>query len=433
MIISSRARGTIRSHKMVVQSRIRKRQGLIHAAEHLRTMRHDFTPAAACAALVTFVWYAFGMLPLQIALIHQLGLSPSQASSTISIVWIGGALASAALALLYRQPIAITWTTPGLIYLAAVAPQFSIAELAGANMMTGVLLVLLGVSGAAGRILLWIPLPIAMGVFAGSILAYLTRMVYATVEETGISGATILGYLLGRCIRIPSVPPMGLAVVCGALAVSVIRGGISAPIAFVAPTLEMPEASFSIVALLAISLPMVLLILGTSQAPLVSFLASQGYAVPVKATTVVIGITSIATACFGGYPASTSRDGGAIQAGPDVGPRAGRYWSTLISAILVLLLGVGASGLTSLVEFLPGSYIVTLAGLGIISSMLSAMRKAFEGPMQLGALVAFVVAATPFSVAGLPSQLWAGLAALAVSLLLERSELHGCSRHPKAS
>ena len=50
-------------------------------------------------------------------------------------------------------------------------------------------MLLMGILGVGGRIMRWFPLPIIMGMFAGSILGYVTRLVAATVEDVGVAGA----------------------------------------------------------------------------------------------------------------------------------------------------------------------------------------------------------------------------------------------------
>ena len=107
-------------------------------------MLQDLSAPAIWAGLTAFVWYAFGAVPLQIAVSEQLGLSTAQTSSWIFIVWFSGAISSIVASLYFRQPIPITWTIPGLIYLGTLADQFSFPELLGANLVAGFLLILLG-------------------------------------------------------------------------------------------------------------------------------------------------------------------------------------------------------------------------------------------------------------------------------------------------
>ncbi len=69
--------------------------------------------------------------------------------------------------------------------------------------------------------------------------------------------------------------------------------------------------------------------------------------------------------------------------------------------------------MASLLWVLPETYIFALAGLAILSSLQDALAKGLGGKMQFGALVAFVVATTPFAVLGITSAFWAIVAGLA--------------------
>ena len=109
----------------------------------------DFNMAAFWAGITGFVWYAFGTVPLHIAVSGQLGLTTAQSSSWMFIVWFSGAAASIGLSLRYRQPIPITWTIPGLVYLGTLAGKYSLAEMAGANLVAGVLIIVLGLLASA--------------------------------------------------------------------------------------------------------------------------------------------------------------------------------------------------------------------------------------------------------------------------------------------
>jgi hypothetical protein len=68
-------------------------------------------------------------------------------------------------------------------------------------------------------------------------------------------------------------------------------------------------------------------------------------------------------------------------------------------------------------------HLVALAGLAILPSFQEAVLTGFGGRLRFGATVAFVVAATPFAVAGIPNACWSLLAGLIASHLAERHEL----------
>lgn len=385
--------------------------------------RRDLNAPALWAGVTAFVWYAFGAVPLHIAVSEQLGLSVDQTSSWIFIVWTSGAVASIVLSLGYRQPIPITWTIPGLIYLGTLADRFSFAELVGANLVAGLLLTVLGLAGVGGRIMRWLPVPIIMGMFGGSILGYVTRMVAATAADVAVAGTTVACYVIGRLVANPRVPPVGLAVVGGGIAVALVGTGEVVPVEWAAPSVVLPEMRFSAAAVLAVSLPMVVLAMGLGNVQGLGFLIAQKYAVPVNRVSTAVGVTSIVNAFFGGHAATVARTGVAILAAPDAGPAAGRYWAVVVSALLTLGLAFAATPVASLLAVLPKTFVFALAGVAIVSSLQDALARAFGGEMQFGALVALIVAATPFAVLGVTSAFWAIVAGVTASFLVERVQL----------
>jgi benzoate membrane transport protein len=383
----------------------------------------DLHAAAWWAGLTAFVWYAFGAVPLHISVSEQLGLTTAQTSSWIFIVWFSSAVSSIAISLYFRQPIPITWTIPGLVYLGTLVDRFSFAELVGANLVAGVLLLALGLLGIGGRIMRWLPLPIIMGMFAGSILEYIVRMVRATVEDVAVAGTVVGCYLVGRLIASPRVPPVGLAVVGGGIAVAAFASGGTTTLEWTLPALAVPEMMFSASAIVAVSLPMVVLAMGLGNIQGLGFLLAQGYKVPVNAISTVVGVNSIVNALLGGHAATVARTGVAILASADAGPAAGRYWAAVIAAALTIVMALAATPLASLLNVLPQTYVYALAGVAIISSLQDALEKSFGGNMRFGALIALVVAATPFSVLGITSAFWAILAGVAASGFAERKQL----------
>lgn len=383
----------------------------------------DFNAAAFWAGITGFVWYAFGAVPLHIAVSSELGLSTAQSSSWMFIVWFTGAVASIALSLRFRQPIPITWTIPGLVYLGALSGQYGYAEMVGANLLAGVLIVALGIAGVGARIMAWLPLPIIMGMFAGSILGYMTRMVSATVSDALVAGTTVAAFLIGRAIASPRIPPLALAMLAGGVAVVLGDRLVEAPVLWALPVIGVPDMVFTGGAFIGITVPMVILAMGLGNVQGLGFLLAQGYRAPINTTTVVVGINSVINAVFGGHPAIVARTGVAILAAPDAGPAEGRYWANLIAASLTIALALAAAPVMSLIAVLPKAYVFALAGLAILSALQDAFEKAFGGTLRFGALIALGVALTPFSVLGITSAFWAIIAGLGCSALVERKDL----------
>lgn len=262
-----------------------------------------------------------------------------------------------------------------------------------------------------------------MGMFAGSILEYIVRMVKATVEDVAVAGTVVACYLLGRLIGSPRVPPVGLAVVGGGIAVAAIGTGGATVVEWHLPVVAVPDMAFSAPAIFAVSLPMVVLAMGLGNIQGLGFLQAQGYKVPVNAVSTLVGVNSIVNALLGGHAATVARTGVAILASADAGPAPGRYWAAVIAAVLTMIIAFAATPLASLLTALPRSYVIALAGVAIVSSLQDSLEKSFGGDLRFGALVALVVAATPFSVAGITSAFWAILAGVAASGFAERRQL----------
>jgi benzoate membrane transport protein len=383
----------------------------------------ELNAAALWAGLTAFVWYACGGIPLQLSVAAQLGLTPAQASSSVFIVWTSGAVASIALSLRLRQPIPVTWTIPGLVYLGSLAGCFSVAEIAGGALVAALILAALAAGGVGARVMRWLPLPIVMGMFAGSILDYLVRAVSATVADLAVAGSVFGGYFAARLVGGARVPPVGAALVLGAVAVALGYDGALPAVPWALPALAVPAFAFDPAAIAAVSLPLVVLAMGLGNVQGLGFVLGQGYAVPVDRVTRAVAAASIVNALFGGAPATVARNGAAILAAPDAGAPGGRYWAVVISSALTLVLALAATPAASLLQALPKSFVVALAGVALLSSMQDALEKAFGGAMRFGALTAFVVAVSPFSLLGITAAFWALIAGVLASLVAERAQL----------
>jgi benzoate membrane transport protein len=307
----------------------------------------------------------------------------------------------------------------------SLAGRFSFAEIAGGALVAALILAALAAGGMGGRVMRWLPLPIVMGMFAGSILDYLVRAVTATVADLAIAGGVLGGYLAARLYGSARVPPVGAALVAGAAAVAFNFPDGLAPIAWAMPALVVPGFAFEPAALAAVSLPLVVLAMGLGNVQGLGFVLGQGYAVPVDRVTRAVAAASIVNALLGGAPATVARNGAAILAAPGAGAAGGRYWAVVISSALTVLLALAATPAASLLAALPPSFVVTLAGVALLSSMQDALEKAFAGDMRFGALTAFVVAVSPLSLLGITSAFWALVAGVFASLFTERPQLLG--------
>jgi benzoate membrane transport protein len=181
--------------------------------------------------------------------------------------------------------------------------------------------------------------------------------------------------------------------------------------------------TFGFAAFAAITLPMIVLSMGLGNVQGLGFLQAQGYKMAVNPISVLVGVASTLNALFGGHPAIVARTAVAMLAAKEAGPSEARYWGVVVSALLTLLIGFAGTTIAALVNVLPRSYVAALAGLAILGALQDSLEKSFSGQLRFGALVAFIVAVTPFAIFGISSAFWALLAGVAVSALVERGEL----------
>jgi benzoate membrane transport protein len=388
-----------------------------------RASLRDFNSAAFWAGVSTFIFMVFGALTVQISIIQEFDISNTQARSWIVITWLTAGVVSLPFIVYYRQPLGIGWTLPGLVYMASLADRFSFEQLVAANLVAGLVIVLLGLIGFGSRVIHLVPLPILMGMFAASIMGFITRAVEATAEDFAIAAPMIAAYVVGRLLNNPRVPSVGLAVVTGAVMIVVLGRLGTATVEAGAPALAYPGLEFNLEAIVTIAVPMVILVLGVGNVQGMGYLIAQGYRVPSNQLTTAVGAMSVVNALFGGHPAAMTRVSSAMLGGPDAGPFEKRYWGAIVAFILVI--GVaGASGvLVAAVEIVPPAYVYVVAGIAILASFEDALIRAFSGSLRLGAVVAFGVTASTVAVAGIPSAFWALIAGIGASLLLERREL----------
>ncbi len=380
----------------------------------------DANPQTLSAGLTASIWFLAGSLPLLIAVAERLEASNAHTASWIFVSYLACGLSGIGLSLYYRQPIAIGYTIPGMIYIGTIAGQFSLAEIVGANIVAGVVIVSFGAFGLGSFVLRILPLPIVLGMFAGSILSYVTRLVTATIEDGAIGGATIFGYLLGRFLAYQRLPPLLLALIFGGIASGLFSNEQIPTVNWVAPSITIPNVTFSLAAVLTIALPMVILSAGLGTVQGLGFLKSQGYKVAANAITLIVGIGSTVSAIFGAVPTIVARSAGAILASTESGPKQHRYIGSVVASCSLVIIALFAMPLASLLGLLPNAYVVVLAGLAIFSALQEATEKAITSDMKSGALVAFCVAATPFSLFGITSPVWAIVAGISMSVVVER-------------
>ncbi len=146
-------------------------------------------------------------------------------------------------------------------------------------------------------------------------------------------------------------------------------------------------------------------------------LVTKGYRPPINLLTVVVGANSVVNALFGGHPSTVARNGVAMLAGDDAGPRDQRYVANLVASLFALFLALSATTANTLLHVLPISLVAALAGLAILAAFVDALQTAIATDLPVGAFFALAIAASPLTLFGVGAASWALVGGVLTSLV----------------
>src|SRR2546427_12784809 len=129
----------------------------------LRRLIHETGAVYAANGLIGLIFAATGPVAVILAVGKQGGLSEAELASWIfGAFFLNGALTVLA-CWLYRQPLAFFWTIPGTVLVGPALGHLSWPEVVGAFFATGLLILVLGLTGWVRRGMAVVPMPIVMG------------------------------------------------------------------------------------------------------------------------------------------------------------------------------------------------------------------------------------------------------------------------------
>lgn len=388
----------------------------------------DGNAANVTAGLTALVFYLFGAVPVFLGITATMHLSAREISSWYFIAFLTSGIATMVLSLRYRQPLAIGFSLPGLVLLSTAGARYSLAELMGACLLAGVCIVVLAATGAIDWLMRQLPLPIVLGMFVGSTLHFVTDIFVQLDADPRVIGAALAGYLAATACKRVWLPPVAGAVV-GGVGAALLTGQTHAEsLQWGAPHIAPLLPAFDPGALVALTLPLVLLVIGSGNVQGLGVLAGQGYVPPVSATTLTVGVASIVNSLFGGNSSTIQSVGTGILAGEDAGPPERRYVATTIAGAGCIFLAGGATIAGALLGVLPVGLVATLAGLAVLKTLLATLQQAVASELRTGAFVALAIAASPLTLFGIGPAFWALVGGYVASAVVEHSALRASER-----
>jgi len=387
-----------------------------------RRLVADFGGAYAASALVAFIFAASGPVAVILAVGQRGGLSESDLASWIFGSFFINGLLSIAFCLLYRQPLVFFWTIPGAVLVGPALAHFSFAEVIGAYLATGLLMLALGVSGWVRRAMEAVPMPIVMGMVAGVFLRFGLDLVYAMRDDFPVAAPMVAAFLAlslwPRAAR--WVPPLIGALAAGGIAIAALGRfePTGALFGFAAPNLYAP--AFSWQAMLELVVPLAITVLVVQNGQGVAVLTAAGHKPPVNAVAAACGLWSLLTAFVGTVSTCLTGPVNAILSAS--GSRERQYTAGIAVGLLALAFGAMSPFFTRLLLATPPAFIAALAGLAMLRVLQTAFSVSFGGRFTLGALVTFLVTVADVPILNIGAAFWGLVIGAVVSALLERGD-----------
>jgi benzoate membrane transport protein len=354
--------------------------------------------AIVANGIVGFIFAATAPVALVFAAAAKGGLGESALAAWLFGGFFINGLLSIGFSLYYRQPLVILWTIPGIVLVGQALTHLSLAEIVGAYLATGLLMLVLGATGVVRRIMGAIPMPVVMGMVAGVFVQFGIDWVNAFKSAFSITFPMTMVFLV--LLAMPRVarflPPMIAALIAGILA-TILTGQVvptsGAALSLAPPQMVAPVLSWAAIA--ELTLPLAITVLAAQNGQGFAILTQAGHRPPVDPITVGCGAGSLLTASFGTVSSCLAGPVSAILVQGT--PRGKQFASAVILGLLAVLFGLSAPILARLSLAAPPALIASLAGLAMLRILQSAFTTAFKGPYAFGALIAFVV-----TFAGLP-------------------------------
>ena len=373
-------------------------------------------------ALVAFLFAASAPVAIILSAGIRGGLTEADLASWIFAAFAVNGMLTVLMSVVFRQPLAFFWTIPGTVLVGAALPTLGFAEVIGAYLLTGGLLVVLGLTGWVKQIMDRLPMPIVMGMVAGVFVQFGLDWIRAFESDLFLVAAmTVTFFVLTAMPRLQKkVPPMIAVLVVGTTILLFggyggAEGSYGGPV-LAAPRFYAPE--FSVAAALELVIPLAITVIAEQNAQGIVILRSAGHKPPVNAITTACGLASLVTAMVGSVSSCLTGPSNAILTS---GGSHDRHWlAAVILGGMAILFGIFAPLVTNLLIATPTAFLSTLAGLALLRTLQGAFQTSFGPTFPLGGLIAFLVTLAGLPIFNIGAPFWGLVFGVIASMMMER-------------
>ncbi|MDO5667482.1 MAG: benzoate/H(+) symporter BenE family transporter [Alcaligenaceae bacterium] len=381
-------------------------------------MLKDISLSAIVAGLLAVIIAYCGPMIIVFQVATLAGVSTDMMMSWVWGISFGVGMSGIILSSLSKMPIMTGWSVPGTVLLLSLFPTLTVAEMVGAHMLAGLIIVLIGLSGRFDKLMAWIPQGVAGGMLAGLLFQFGAAAFKTIGASPLLLILMLLVYLLGKRYfsrySIVAVFAVGLIFVMMTGQVHTEEFNLQ----WVTPHLIMPE--FSIFSLLSLTLPLVLVSLSGQYLPGMAILMVDGYRnVKSRPIMLVTGGVSALVALTGAASIVLGAISAAIATGPDSHPNPDkRYIAGISNGVFYIIGAFFTSAIVTLFAVFPAELVAILAGLALMSSINANIILAVEDKENReAALLTFIATASGMSWLGLASAFWGIVIGMVAALL----------------
>lgn len=378
-------------------------------------LRHAVSVSAITAGFVAVLVGFTSSVAIVFEAARAAGATPAQMGSWIWALGLGMGVTTVGLSLRYRMPVLTAWSTPGAALLITAAAGLPLAEVIGAFVLTGVLMLLAGATGAFARVLDRVPLGIASALLAGVLVQFGLGAFAALETEVALVGAMLAAYLVMRLLAPRYAVVTTLAVGVVVARIEGLLGPIEAPTGLTRPEWVTPHLSLA--AVVGVALPLFVVTMTSQNVPGVAALRANGYAPPISPIIATTGAATALLAPFGAFTVNLAAITAPICAGREAHPDPRRRYVAAVSAgLFYALVGLFGAAVVGLFAAFPRELVIAVAGLALLGTIGNALGAAFRDEAEREpALITFLVTASGVTLWSVGSAFWgllAGTAAL---------------------
>jgi len=377
--------------------------------------------AASWSGFFSGLLVVFVSLTGPIAILYQAvqaaDLSVELTNSWLLAIFMGSGLFALLMSLRFGIPIIGSWasTTTALLITGLVDHPFS--EVIGAYFVASIILMIIGYTGIFSKLMQTIPHAVIMAMLAGVLLTFGVKIFSSTRINPILGISMLMVFFVAKAIKFRA--PVVLSFVVGVVIVA-LQSKINIPevkLSIATPVWTNP--TFPVGAFFTLTIPIVLLIMTSQNAPGIALLKAVGYTPPINTIVHFGGFLSLLGSGFGGSGVNLSSITASIAISEESDPNPEtRYFAGVVAGLAYCVAAIFAGVFSSLFGSFPGELTAVLAGIALLPIITTSLVDAMEiKDYRDSAVVTFLVTISGVSAFGVGSPFWGLIAGVIVHQL----------------